>query len=127
MTVDIKDIIELSKVAFPVVTTLVTYFYTRRANVRHSAKQSILQMIMEDQLNWEMFRKFPVNYGNIINEYEVYHKNGGNGEVTKKVNEYRDWYQKNEDEMINMRGVSCRTKIAITCGDKQNNNDTSIK
>lgn len=115
MNIEVKDIIEISKVALPVITTIVTYFYTKRAAARHSAKQSILQMIMEDQFSWEIFRKFPVNYGNITNEYEVYHKNGGNGEVTKKVDEYKEWYKKNENEMVYMKDVKCTPNIALSC------------
>ena len=115
MNIEIKDIIELSKVILPVLTTIVTFIYTKRASARHSAKQSVLQMIMEDQFSWEIFRKFPVNYGNIINEYEVYHKNGGNGEVTKKVDEYIEWYKKNENEMIYMKDIKCTPNIVLTC------------
>ena len=115
MNIDIKDVIELLKVLLPVCTTIVTYIYTKRASARHSAKQSILQMIMEDQFNWELFRKFPVNYGNIIDEYETYHKNGGNGEVTKKVEEYKSWYQKNESSMLEMKSYKCEPRVAITC------------
>lgn len=118
--IDLKDIIEISKVALPVITTIITYFYTKRTSVRHSAKQSILQMVMEDQFNWELFRKFPVNYGNIINEYEVYHKNGGNGEVTKRVDEYKSWYMKNESEMKKMKNYDCQITMSRTCGTKPN-------
>ena len=118
--IDLKDIIEISKVALPVITTIITYFYTKRTSVRHSAKQSILQMVMEDQFNWELFRKFPVNYGNIINEYEVYHKNGGNGEVTKRVDEYKSWYMKNESEMKKMKNYDCQLTMSRTCGAKPN-------
>lgn len=118
MSIEIKDLIELAKVVMPVLTTIITYIYTKRASVRHSAKQSILQMIMEDQFNWELFRKFPVNYANILDEYENYHKNGGNGEVTKKVEEYNGWYQKNENSMLEMNGYECEPRVAITCGTK---------
>ncbi len=48
--IDLKDIIEISKVALPVITTLVTYLYTKRASARHSAKQSILQMLWRTSL-----------------------------------------------------------------------------
>ncbi len=103
--IDLKSIIELSKVVIPVVTTIITYFCARRASIRHAAKQSILQMIMEDQFNWEIFRKFPMNYGNILDEYVIYHKNGGNGEVTRKVDEYKSWYNKNESFMLERKAV----------------------
>lgn len=113
--IDLKSIVELSKVVLPVITTIITYIYTKRASVRHSAKQSILQMIMEDQFNWELFRKFPVNYGNILDEYVVYHKNGGNGEVTRRVDEYKNWYNKNERLMLEMRDYECEPKVSIHC------------
>lgn len=113
--IDLKSIVELSKVVLPVVTTIITYIYTKRASIRHSAKQSILQMIMEDQFNWELFRKFPMNYGNILDEYVIYHKNGGNGEVTRRVDEYKSWYNKNESLMLEMRGYECEPIVSIHC------------
>lgn len=112
---EIDKIIELLKVLVPVATTIITFIYTRRTSIRHAAKQSILQMIMEDQFNWELFRKFPVNYGNILDEYVVYHKNGGNGEVTKKVDEYKAWYVVNEDKMTEMRKYKCRPSVRVSC------------
>lgn len=112
---EIDKIIELLKVLVPVATTIITFIYTRRTSIRHAAKQSILQMIMEDQFNWELFRKFPVNYGNIIDEYVVYHKNGGNGEVTKKVDEYKAWYVVNEDKMTEMKKYKCRPMVSVAC------------
>ncbi len=112
---EIDKIIELLKVLVPVATTIITFIYTRRTSIRHAAKQSILQMIMEDQFNWELFRKFPVNYGNILDEYVVYHKNGGNGEVTKKVDEYKAWYVVNEDKMMEMKKYKCRPMVSVSC------------
>ena len=56
-----------------------------------------------------------MNYGNVANEYEVYHKNGGNGEVTKRVEEYDAWYKRNEEEMIRMQNYKCRPTIAMAC------------
>ncbi len=99
----------------PAIVTLITFFKQRSENRKHAAKQSILQMIMEDQLNWELFKKFPVNYGNIQDEYEVYHKNGGNGEVTKKVREYNAWYESNEAHMLEMKDYSCGVEITRKC------------
>ena len=112
---EIDKIIQLLKVLVPVATTIITFIYTRRTSIRHAAKQSILQMIMEDQFNWELFRKFPVNYGNILDEYVVYHKNGGNGEVTKKVDEYKAWYVVNEDKMMEMKKYKCRPMVSVAC------------
>lgn len=82
----------LITVGIPSCVTLITYFHQSRRVKRNAAKQSILQMVMEDQLNWELFSKFPTNYGDIHDEYAIYHKNGGNGEVTKRVNYYNEWY-----------------------------------
>lgn len=110
-----ETLIEIARVALPVMATIVTGIQTNRLAKRHAAKQSILQMIMEDQFNWELFRKFPVNYGNIQDEYETYHKYGGNGEVTKKVKEYNSWYETNENQMIEMKGMSCTPKVTLTC------------
>lgn len=112
---DNSIIIELVKVAVPVVTTLVTSLVSLKMSIRHAAKQSILQMIMEDEFSWEIYRKFPVNYGNIMDEYAVYHKAGGNGEVTKKVEEYKAWYTRNEQEMQNMRSTTCTPRVILTC------------
>lgn len=105
----------IATTGIPAIVTLITFFKQRSENRKHAAKQSILQMIMEDQLNWELFRKFPVNYGNIQNEYEVYHKNGGNGEVTKKVREYNKWYELNEDSMLQYKDYSCGVKLVHNC------------
>lgn len=116
---DMDTIIELGRVAIPVAATVITGVQTNKLSRRHAAKQSILQMIMEDEFGWEMFRKFPVNYGNICDEYEIYHKNGGNGEVTKKVEEYKAWYKRNEDDMISMIDQDCRPKVVLTCKPKK--------
>ena len=96
---------EVANAIITIIPTLTTIFATinqNRLSKKHAAKQSILQMILEDQLSWELFRKFPVNYGNIQDEYAIYHKCGGNGEVTKKVEDYKVWYKANEDKMLEM-------------------------
>ncbi len=111
----------------PALVTIITYISQTRRSKKHAAKQSILQMIMEDQLSWELFKKFPVNYGNIQDEYEIYHKNGGNGEVTKKVHEYNQWYKENEDLMHKMKNYSCKANVVTSCeiisDEPQTNND----
>lgn len=106
---------QILTVLIPTITTLIAAIRQSKQAKKHAAKQSILQMIMEDQLNWELFRKFPVNHGNIQDEYEIYHKNGGNGEVTKKVNEYNKWYDQNEDSMHEFKGYSCSANIVQKC------------
>ena len=85
-------IIALITAGFPALVTIITSVANHRLSKMHSAKQSILQMIMEDYITVEMFQKPPRNYMNIHYEYDVYHKNGGNSEKKKKMTEYEDWY-----------------------------------
>lgn len=59
----------------------------------HAAKQSILQMQMEDVISVELLHKLPYNYSNIHYEYDGYHRNGGNSDIDKKMEEYEEWYQ----------------------------------
>lgn len=63
----------------------------RRAN-RTDAKMAIQNMITQDILRAEVLGKMPENRADIEDEYSVYHKNGGNGRVTRQVGEYMAWY-----------------------------------
>ena len=112
---------QILTVVIPTTATVIASLRQAKTAKKHAAKQSILQMIMEDQLNWELFKKFPVNYGNIEDEYEIYHKSGGNGEVTKKVNEYKQWYCKNEDQMKQFQNYSCSVSLVHECTIDDNN------
>ena len=100
----LNTIQSLTTALIPAIVTIITYVCQSSQAKRHAAKQSILQMIMEDQLNWELFHKFPTNWGDVQNEYAIYHKNGGNGEVTKRVNDYNDWYLGVEQSLVNSKG-----------------------
>lgn len=84
-------LIALISAGFPTIATIVTTFIRGRASARHSAKQSILQMIMEDHLAVAEHR-LPTNYQNILQEYDVYHSQGGDTYVTQKVLEYESWF-----------------------------------
>lgn len=84
-------IIAAISAGFPMVTTLVTALLQRRSNEKHAAKQSILQMILEDHVAVNE-GQLPTNYQNILHEYDIYHKNGGNSYVSTKVEEYKDWF-----------------------------------
>lgn len=79
------------------ITTVVTTIIRGRASARHSAKESIFQMIMEDHLAVAE-KHIPTNYQNILDEYDIYHKNGGNSYVTEKVEEYKKWFMTIEKE-----------------------------
>ena len=75
----------------PTIATIITALLQNRTSSRHNAKQSILQMIIEDKVA-VLFNGVPSNYQNILNEYDIYHKNGGNSYVTEKVESYKKWY-----------------------------------
>jgi len=57
-----------------------------------SAKQSILQMITEDEIAVELMGKLPSNHSRILYEYDIYKKNGGNSDIDEKIDEYSKWY-----------------------------------
>lgn len=87
----------------PTMTTIIATMLQNRQSRKHAAKQSILQMIMEDQFSWETYRKFPTNLHDIESEYEIYHNNGGNGEITERVNEYKKWREHLELELAEQK------------------------
>lgn len=81
------------------ITTIVTTIIRGRASARHSAKQSILQMIMEDH-QAVIEGHLPTNYQNILDEYDEYHRTGGNSYITEKVNDYKKWFLEIEKENV---------------------------
>lgn len=54
--------IALVSAGIPAIVTLITHFFSQRTSKMHSAKQSILQMMMEDVIAVEILHKPPVNY-----------------------------------------------------------------
>ena len=86
--------VALITVSIPSIVTLITYLLSQRTSKMHSAKQSILQMIMEDVIAVEILHKLPVNRSNIYYEYDHYKKTGGNSDIDKKMQEYEEWYEK---------------------------------
>lgn len=64
----------------------------KRVAERNSAKASIQNMITQDIIRTEILGKLPENREAIENEYTIYHKNGGNGTITRQFTEYTDWY-----------------------------------
>lgn len=63
-----------------------------RRDARSDAKSSIQNMITEDIIRAEVLGKMPENMCDIEDEYTIYHANGGNGKITRKVKEYKAWY-----------------------------------
>lgn len=86
--------VALITVSVPSIVTLITHLVSQRTSKMHSAKQSILQMIMEDVIAVEVLHKLPVNRSNIYYEYDHYKHNGGNSDIDKKMQEYEVWYEK---------------------------------
>lgn len=74
----------------PAIVTLITFFCANRTSKKHSAKQSILQMILEDKVA-VLEHKLPENHQLILDEFDSYQQNGGNSYVHEKVAEYEDW------------------------------------
>ena len=73
-------------------STVFSYLNIKRQNNRSEAKQALLMMINDDQMRWELYKEIPKNWADIQDEYEKYHKAGGNGMMTKRVLDYNKWY-----------------------------------
>lgn len=90
-------LISLGGAVVSAITTVITTIVRGRASARHSAKQSILQMIMEDHIAVNEGH-LPTNYQNILDEYDDYHKTGGNSYISSKVDDYKKWFLSIEKE-----------------------------
>ena len=90
-------LISLGGTVVTAITTVITTIVRGRASARHSAKQSILQMIMEDH-QAVLEGHLPTNYQNILDEYDEYHRTGGNSYITEKVDDYKKWFLSIEKE-----------------------------
>ena len=75
-----------------ITTTLISARKAESKADRYDAKNSIIMMIMEDQ---ELVTdgKLPINYQNVLHEYDIYHANGGNSYITEKVEAYKVWFK----------------------------------
>lgn len=90
-------IIALITAGFPTLTTAITAVCQSRAAKKNAAKDSILQMIMEDHLS-VLEDGLPTNYQNILHEFDIYSKNGGNSYVHEKIDDYKKWFKHVEGE-----------------------------
>lgn len=90
-------IINIITVGIPSVTSIVVGFLNYKVASRNSAKASILQLIMEDRMDWKD-GKFPSNYQAVLHEWDIYWKNDGNSYVEERVNQYKDWYKRIQEE-----------------------------
>ena len=90
-------IIALITAGFPTCATALTTFFQSRTSKKNAAKQSILQMILEDHMAAQEGH-LPTNYQNILHEFDIYSKNGGNSYVAEKVEDYKRWFIEIEKE-----------------------------
>lgn len=84
-------IITAITICIPSTATVITALFQNRIMNKHAAKQSILQLIMEDHLAVSE-GKLPTNYQSVLQEYDIYHKNGGNSYITERVEQYKRWF-----------------------------------
>lgn len=90
-------IIALITAGFPTCATALTAFFQSRTSKKNAAKQSILQMILEDHMAVQEGH-LPTNYQNVLHEFDIYSKNGGNSYVAEKVEDYKKWFIEIEKE-----------------------------
>ena len=85
-------IMALITACVPASVTLILGLNNKKLNEQHSAKQSILQMILEDRVRVSG-GGLPENYQAILHEFDIYTQDGGNSYVHRKVDEYIEWYE----------------------------------
>lgn len=90
-------VIALITAGFPTCATALTAFFQSRTSKKNAAKQSILQMILEDHMAVQEGH-LPTNYQNVLHEFDIYSKNGGNSYVAEKVEDYKRWFIEIEKE-----------------------------
>ena len=92
MNLDMTQILTtVITVCIPALVTILKTGKLRKQANKHSARQSILQLIMEDHIRVHE-GGLPENYQNILHEYDEYIKSGGNSYIHDKVDEYKKWY-----------------------------------
>lgn len=77
------------------IINIISNYYTKKDNRMHAARQSILQLILEDKINVQE-GKLPENRYNVQTEYDDYRANGGNSYIHDKVEDYLEWYDQVE-------------------------------
>ena len=90
-------IVALITAGLPTLATAITAICQSRTQKRNAAKQSIFQMILEDHVAWQEGH-LPTNYQNILHEFDIYSKNGGNSYVHDKIEDYKKWFKHVEGE-----------------------------
>lgn len=88
----VQIIVALITVSIPALVTLITTSSVKKQARKHSARQSILQLIFEDKVR-VLEGSTPENYQAILDEYDEYIKNGGNSYIKQKTEDYISWYK----------------------------------
>ena len=81
-----------------IMTTLISSKKQKSLSERYDAKNSIMMMTHEDPLLVQEGH-LPVNYQNILHEFDLYRKNGGNSYMEEKVEAYKKWYKEVETKL----------------------------
>ena len=84
-------VVSILAILVPSTVTLITSSKQLRLSKMHSARQSIMQLILEDHVRVQE-HKLPENKQNILHEYDDYIAAGGNSYIIGKVKEYENWY-----------------------------------
>jgi hypothetical protein len=79
-------------IGVPAAVTLMTGKKLKKQANKHSARQSIMQLILEDKVR-VMEGGLPENYQAILDEFDEYRDNGGNSYISQKVDDYIGWYE----------------------------------
>jgi hypothetical protein len=105
----------------PATITAISTFYLKKEQLktkkeqqrlaaRYDAKSSIQNMITQDIIRAEVLGKMPENRTDIEDEYTIYHNNGGNGKITRQVNEYNAWYDQFKPSKTNPKKIDASTR-----------------
>lgn len=105
-------IIALISAGLPMVTTIVTSALNAKTARMNAAKSSILQMIIEDHVAVGEGR-LPTNYQNILHDFDIYTKAGGNSYLKRKVEEYEEWLNTIEKNGKTSQALREATKQAL--------------
>lgn len=99
-------IIAAISAGFPTIATIITSLLQAKTASKNAAKQSILQMILEDRMDYRE-GKLPGNYQAILHEFDIYTKAGGNSYVAEKVEDYKKWMREIEEKERDSHAENC--------------------
>ena len=83
-------------IGIPSTVTFATALIQSRVSNKHAARQSILQLIMEDHITVAE-GGFPTHYQSGLHEFDIYKKAGGNSYISEKVETYKKWLKEQEE------------------------------